>query len=301
MKDLHLPDSGVQFNEEQHTYVLNGRVLSGVTGIVQRFICPDKYKDVPQFVLDRAAARGTDIHKQCELFVAGFAPSEMSAELAAFKATTEGKDWAAIEYIVSDGERYASAIDLVGDDCSLYDIKTTAKLDMEYISWQLSIYAVLFERQTGKRVPMLAAIYVRDGKCEIVKVERQADADVLSLLDAAANGTEWQKPTAKTDGEMFSEERLQDIRETQMCIARYEQDIEILKRHLSELVTPMVEKMQADGCKNYSGCGVKLSLRAASQREGIDTKRLKEELPDVWQKYAKISQVAAGYTIKVEE
>ena len=300
MKNLHLPDCGVQFNEEQHTYTLKGRVLSGITGIVRKYICPDKYNDVPQAVLERAAAKGTDIHKQCELSVVGFCPAELSKDLAAFKDATKDIEFAAVEYLVTDGQHFASAIDLVGSDCILYDIKTTAKLDMEYLSWQLSIYAVLFEQQTGKKVPSLGAIYVRDGECKVVPVKRQADADVLALLDAAAKCKEWQKPSTDTDP-IFSEDVMADLHKTQELITAKEKEVEELKKHRDEIVQPMVEKMAADGVKTYAGCGVKLSVRAASQRESIDTKRLKEELPDIWGKYAKVTQVAAGYTIKLDE
>ena len=194
MKDLHLPISAVNFDEKTHTYTLNGKKLRGITGIIRQYICPDKYADVPQFVLDKAAERGTNVHKDCGLYLMGFAPAERSADLQAFIDVCSKIEFAAIEYLVSDNHNFASAIDLVGADDFLYDIKTTAKLDIEYLQWQLSIYAWLYEAQTGRKVNGLRAIYIRNGVCKIVDIERLPNEYVSSLLHAAADNAEWSRP-----------------------------------------------------------------------------------------------------------
>ena len=66
MKKLDLVESRVVFDNEHHTYTLDGRELSGVTPIV-KWLFPDTYKGIPQSVLDRAAEYGTLIHSKCEL------------------------------------------------------------------------------------------------------------------------------------------------------------------------------------------------------------------------------------------
>ena len=55
--------SPVEFSEERHTYSYNGKLLSGVTGIIRKYICPDKYINIPQAVLDKAAQKGSQVHK----------------------------------------------------------------------------------------------------------------------------------------------------------------------------------------------------------------------------------------------
>ena len=55
---IELVKSSVVFNEENHTYMLGEKQLQGITGMISRQLFPDKYKDVPDFVLKRAAEKG---------------------------------------------------------------------------------------------------------------------------------------------------------------------------------------------------------------------------------------------------
>ena len=90
------------------------------------------------------------------------------------------------EYLVSDAMSYASSIDIIFDDLTLADIKTTSRLDMEYLSWQLSIYAHLFEMQNpGLKVPRLLAIWLpkpRYGRSMLVDVQRKPIEAIKVLL-----------------------------------------------------------------------------------------------------------------------
>lgn len=147
---INLVDSQVAFNQENHTYSLNGIALMGITGMIKSQLFPDMYKDIPQYILDKAAERGTMVHESIELFDAGFEPKDTTLELESYKRIKRenGLTTVANEYIVTDKEHFASAIDLVlcnGDDIILTDIKTTYTVDKEYVRWQLSIYAYLCE------------------------------------------------------------------------------------------------------------------------------------------------------------
>ena len=62
----------VVFDEERHTYTLNGKPLMGITGILHKYIFPDKYSNIPQAILDRAAERGHEIHRQVQMWIEGF-------------------------------------------------------------------------------------------------------------------------------------------------------------------------------------------------------------------------------------
>lgn len=293
MIDLHLPDCGVIFNEETHEYIYNGRKLRGITGIIKQYICPDKYKDVPKFVLEKAAAKGTDVHRNCELCASGFAPAEPDADTLAFIKETDGVQWSAVEYLVTDRENYASAIDLISADDILWDIKHTRELDREYLSWQLSIYALFYEEQTGRKVKGLRAIHVRDGNCKVVDIERQKDEDVKALLAAAAVGGMWLKPAVDSLAD------LTDARTLKAEITELEAIIEEKKKQLTELVAPVIAKMTETGQSKFENNGLRLSIKAASIRTGLDTKRLKEEQPDIYERYKTQTSVAASYSINL--
>lgn len=56
----------VCFHEAEHTYTMGDIELSGVTTMLKTMLFQDKYKDVPEEVLQRAAAYGTSVHKRVE-------------------------------------------------------------------------------------------------------------------------------------------------------------------------------------------------------------------------------------------
>ena len=60
MARVQLKDSGVLFDEEQHTYLLKDKYLSGITGMLQRQFFPDEFEGIPKATLDAAAQYGTD-------------------------------------------------------------------------------------------------------------------------------------------------------------------------------------------------------------------------------------------------
>lgn len=192
-----LIQSAVVFNEEQHTYTLGDKQLSGITTIIKQLVFPDMYKGISQTVLNKAAERGTRIHNLIQMWVMGILSNEDIAELQCFldAFTAASLISHASEYLVSDNESVASSIDLVCLDTEgnfvLCDIKTTSVLHTEYLQWQLSIYAYLFEHQNPTlQVGALKAIHIRDNKCEIVDVERLPDEYVEALLNAYRSGAE---------------------------------------------------------------------------------------------------------------
>lgn len=190
-----LIQSAVVFNEEQHTYTLGDKQLSGITSIIKSLLFPDMYANVSQAVLNKAAERGTRIHNLIQLWTMGILSNEDIAELQPFLDAfhAAGLDGWESEYLVSDNESVASSIDLVCLDKDgniiLCDIKTTSVLHIEYLRWQLSIYAYLFERQNPElKVHGLKAIHICKGKCDIVDIERLNDNQVDDLLTAYRNG-----------------------------------------------------------------------------------------------------------------
>lgn len=195
MKENNLIKSPVVFDEEKHIYTLGDKQLSGITSIIKRLLFPDMYANVSQAVLNKAAERGTRIHNLIQLWTMGILSNEDIAELQPFLDAFHAAEldgWES-EYLVSDNESVASSIDLVCLDKDgniiLCDIKTTSVLHIEYLRWQLSIYAYLFERQNPElKVHGLKAIHICKGKCDIVDIERLNDNQVDDLLTAYRNG-----------------------------------------------------------------------------------------------------------------
>lgn len=183
-----LKQSDVIFDELSHTYYYMGEKLSGITSLLHRTLFADKYNGISAEVLAKAAEYGHNIHEQIELCDTLGVDSDNPAVQAYFKMKSDySLTTLANEYLVSDEERYASSIDIVFDDFTLADIKTTSRLDMEYLSWQLSLYAYLFEMQNPTlKVPRLLAIWLpkpRYGKPMLVEVPRKSLDQINEILE----------------------------------------------------------------------------------------------------------------------
>jgi hypothetical protein len=184
--EINLNKSSVIFSEIDHTYSFLGKNLTGVTSLLKRTIFRDKYKGISQEVLMKAAEYGHNIHEQIELVDSLGVQSDSPAVIDYLRIKQElGLTTLSNEYLVSDEDYVASSIDLVFSDLTLADIKTTSSLDIEYLSYQLSFYAYLFERQNpGLKVPRLLAIWLpkpRYGKSMCVEVPRKSK-DVIDIL-----------------------------------------------------------------------------------------------------------------------
>lgn len=205
----------ISFDKQTHTYTNDGRLLLSVTEVIKRYVFPDLYSNVPEEVLNKAAERGTATHAIIERYIKGTLTNEEyeanKADVDAFMYEVEKKHLflGQSECIVSDGELLAGTIDIIGifnegngERLIIADIKTTSKLNIEYLQWQLSLYSYLMCKADGKEYiagdsPELYGIHLRDGKCKIVKIEPLPLEAIESLLDAIRNNVQpedWKKP-----------------------------------------------------------------------------------------------------------
>lgn len=297
---IQLQDSGVSFDAEAHRYFLNGNELQGITGLLHKHIFPDQYKDIPKFVLDRAAERGTMVHESIELLDAGFAPAESTPELENYKRikAENGLSTVANEYLVTDKEHFASGIDLVlsdkEDKIILADIKTTTVLNKEYVRWQTSIYAYLFELQNlDLKVSKLYALWLRGDKSEFAEVERIDTAIVKDLLQCEAEGRQFVNPLAKADTKVPAE-----IKNAEQAVYTLVTQIKELTEKKKQLSEGLLKLMQDNDVKTYNGEHITLSRKAASTREDIDKKKLKDEYPEVYAACVKTTKLSESLQIR---
>lgn len=296
-----LKECDVVFNEDLHTYTLNGTELSGVTALLHRTLFRDMYSGISKEVLDKAARRGTFVHKLVENFHTedvNFGDIELEEYINT--AGDLADCWLASEYLVSDRKRYASKIDLVyyqDKRFILADIKTVSKLDTSYIdycSWQLSIYAYLFERQNPRRaVSRLCVIWLpKSGKPKLVDVERKSDTEIENLFAADEQGTllEYNSEVVTLP---VKAEREAEITSVVFRIAQLQKVYDGIKRELLEL-------MQRENLLEARIGSMRLTRKAAYEREGIDTKKLKEREPLIAEKYKKTTKVAESLLIKID-
>ena len=297
---IQLQDSGVSFDAEAHRYFLNGNELSGITKLLHKHIFPDQYKDIPQWVLDRAAERGTMVHESIALLDAGFTPAESTPELDSYKRikADNGLKTIANEYIVTDCEHFASGIDLVftngGKNIILADIKTTSVLNKDYVAWQLSIYAYLFELQNPDlKVSKLYALWLRGDKSEFAEVERIDMAIVKDLLQCEVEGRKFINPLAKVDKKMPTQ-----IKDAELAVHTLINQIKELTEKKNQLSEGLLKLMQDNDIKTYKGEHITLSRKEASTRDDIDNEKLKKEYPEAYEACVKTTNISESLQIR---
>ena len=293
---IELVKSGVLFNQEQHTYSLDGKQLQGITSTLMRLVFPDQYADVPEAVLQRAAERGSLIHEQVEIADSlGVSPDVPEVQAYIRAKADIGLETVAGEYIVTDGEHFASPIDLVMEDdagnITLGDIKTTYKLNEAYVSWQLSIYAYLFERQNiGMEVSHLMGVWLRDGKCKFIEVARHADREVESLITAYLNSKPY-KPEEKQVA-LIAPDAVKLLIE---ATSAYEE----AKQTMDDVKNALLRAMEENHIRSWETEQLKATYTQPTEATSFDTKRFQQEHPDLYNQYLKTTTKRASVRVTI--
>lgn len=301
--DILLVKSPVVFDEKEHRYWLNGKELFGVTSTLIKRAFPDKYKDVAPEVLAQAAEKGHRLHELIE-YHDNFktdASEHDDPRIASYDRLKRehGLITIANEYTVSDEERYASQIDIVmanldGELC-LVDTKTTYNLDKLSTALQLSIYKRFFERQNPTL--KVAHIYVlwlpnKDTSiAELHELEVCSDEYINALIEVdKAN-----KSIETTYGNLPA--RLSEVEDE---IIKIEQQMKEWKERQDTLKKGLYDIMSEHNIKSYKGGKVLLTRVLPSTTETLDTKRLKEEMPEVYKQYVKTTNRSGSLKITIQ-
>lgn len=294
-----LTKSKVVFNPENHTYIYDGKQLSGVTSLLSATLFKDKYSGIDEEILRKAAAYGTSVHETIELFeTMGF--DDVGNELTNYKKICKEHGIRALEseYLVSDNSRIASSIDLVMENAArevvLADIKTTSGgIDRDYLSWQLSIYAYLFELQTGILVEELACIWLRHDESEYMTIPRRSNGDVMQLLDEYFSGCE--VTVEKQNLPM-------EVKNLANAISEVEKNLKNLTAQRDILKEKILNLMKANQCEKVEIDGkVLITYVAPTTKESLDTKKLKDENPELYEKYVRQSDVKESLRITIKK
>ena len=308
-KNFNLPESAVVFDPEGHTYNLNGHLLSGVTAIIG-WLFPDTYKGIPVDVLAKAADYGSLIHSKCELADSmGIAMEPIVKEYQRI-IKAAGLQTAVSEYLVSDEQNVASSIDKVFTDDSLGDIKTTSKVHEVNVTLQLSIYAYLYELQTGRKANKLYLIWlpkpqygepmvkelqrIPSDVCKYIIEVYAADGDPLSCISVLSQHITLESDKNRVEGEI-PENMLPVIDELMMV----KKQLDFFTDREKQLKKQLMDVMSGVGEDKWANDLIQISRKAAYERENIDTKALKSKMPEVYESFKKVTKVAESLTYKV--
>lgn len=289
----------VIFKEEEHEYWFGDKQLSGITERINEVLYGgNKYAGIPEYIMERAKMRGSLIHKEIEEYcvngVLGF-----TDELQRFIELQKehGFKVLANEYTVTDFDKYATNIDLILykdkpiKDIELCDIKTTAELDKEYLSWQLSINAYLLEKIINEPVIKLSTYWTRSG--EIIEIERKSNEEVEKFL-YDENIT--LKPQERLE---LSKDQAERFINLQNEISRLKNQLKELENIENEFKQIFMEKMKENNIKSFDLGNIKITYIEPTTRKSFDTKKFEAEHKELYGQYLKESQVKESLRITI--
>ena len=334
--------SEVVFNEETHRYLRGDAELSGITGLIHAVLLLGVYPDASDYVkkvqIPKAGYYGTCVHKAIQAWdelgiemtqfpekehpTAGILPAQdVSAELAYYrKVKPRTCKTIASEFTVSYGD-FASQIDCIWgtetDDIYLVDHKTN-NLDYypggaeglkEYLSWQLSCYAFMFEWQTSWKVKGLIGNWMRKGAGELWRIERKPDELVQKLLSTEIIKQEWGgftyynpemqvfaakveevKPVATTTDALAVPV---DVVSAITTLLRAEKAAKAMKEKLREL-------MESAGVSKWECPEFTATIGKPSETTTFDSKAFQADHPDLYEQYLKTTTRKGPFTQKLK-
>jgi hypothetical protein len=307
-KRIELKDSGIIFNEEDHTYLLGDKYLSGITGMLQRQFSPTEFEGIPKDVLNAAAQYGTDVHKSCEEFDMNWT-NDGTVEVSDYIQICKdnGLTHECSEYCVTDGENWASQIDKVYrtsvDTFDLADIKTYGIMTADKLAkarWQLSIYAYLFELQNKKaKVGRLFIIHLRnrekndgtfDHIADIIFVERIPGEICQELLETDFRGEQFKDPYSIPEEVSSQEAEIRDLIETKNAI----------EERLASIKASILNKMESLDIRTWATETMRLTRKLPTTRASFNSSLFKADHPEIdFSPYEKESRVAGSLLITV--
>ena len=299
---MKLVKSKVRFDEEHHRYFLGEKELSGITGTLIKKAFPDTYKGIPDAILAKAAERGSVVHQNLELFdtICNSDVNIMPSVLPEVKDYNEmlisyGLHHVDSEYLVTDNENFASAIDkvLADDEDNIYlaDIKTTATLHYDNVSLQLSIYAKWFEEQNPDlKVKEIVCMWFKNGQSKFQPLPRVSDEQIDELIIA------YLTDDADYQYKVEVPEQFSALEQEYRLITARIDAMKIVQDDLKEKIMKIMEDNKQKSIKTNIGS---YSYVAATTKKVFDTKLFKDTEPEHYEYYLKETATKPSLRIKL--
>jgi hypothetical protein len=182
----------IEFLEDTHQYLYDGVLIPSVSAIIR----DDRYSGIPIQVLERAAYKGTQVHKATEMIDKKkkvhiedeYTPYVLQYALWKLEHL---KEWTDVETIVYTQD-YAGTVDRIqrkGDEILICDIKTTSKLHEDSIALQLAAYIIAHADMEGNDLSQYtgAVLWLNKDRYKFKKIEPDYDGFRQKLQEYKEN------------------------------------------------------------------------------------------------------------------
>ena len=295
---------GVEFNPEQHEYKKNGVIIPSVTTIIRQ-VFGYKYGAVSPEVLERARAKGTEVHLEAEEYHK-YGTIGISDEFFALKKEFDRlpKPLAVEDYLYAEtpSGAFCGTCDLFYGSDRLCDYKTSKVLDTKTTTIQLNMYRYAYQKagydvsnleawhvvgNVLKRVqlPILPHSYI-DAIVDYYYSGKQADEALEALKEC--NKVKRGRPAKKE----------QDFARAAQQLAAIDEKMELLQAK-KDLILQNIKDFMA--LKNIDKAATDLAdftYIPEATRTSFDSAKFKNDRPDVYGLYLKTSTTKAQVRVR---
>lgn len=292
--------TNLTLNEETHTYTdTKGTSYISVTTLLQEVGIAPTFPENAKKAVSLKAERGTLIHREIhdyvELGAVGF-----TKELGDFIKWFNGTSY---EVISSEKpiarEFLAGTPDIVfhnqtgNHEYFIADIKTTAKQELNYWTWQLSLYAWIM----GLATPFGYILWFKEGEeLQVIQLPLKKHDEVRKLIDDYGHN----KPV-EIDQINVPKEVTHEIVECEKQLEQLTEAMKTLKEKEEQFKEQLLNLMKENGVLQWKNKFFTASYVAPTTRNTIDTTRLKKELPNIYKNFLKTSEVKENIRITLKK
>lgn len=295
----------INFDEQTHTYTNEkGEVLISVTQLLKLAGISPNYDFVNEEVLKAAADKGSLIHKEIEDYIK---KGEIGFTTELHEFITYVKEQG-IKVLASEkqvyNDRVAGTIDLIfqypNGKVVYADFKTTSTIHKQAVSYQLSIYKDLDKNSEHEidanyeDADLEVWHFLKDGSLEIYTVMEIAKPALDRLYESIAAG----QPIEKTEEE---KQFLKELYDAEKVIAYYENEKKLAEENRNKVRDKIIEIMKAQGITKFENENISITYIAPTDAETFDSKKFKEEHPNTYQEYVKITHKKESVRITLKE
>lgn len=270
------------FDEIKHLYYnkKTNSYLISVTQLLRKHGVAPSYDNVSESVLTAKAERGTLIHDEISRYFKhrklGFT-SELYNVIDYFKAND-------YRVVASEKTLYndivGGRLDVVyekDNKLTLSDFKTTSSLHKESVSWQLSIYAYLFEKMYDVTIDKITVIWLKnETDLQEIELMRKSNEEVEKLLECEKSGTRYQ-----FDVEKYQDD-LQALMALQTTLEQYKLMSKELETKAKNLQEKLLQAMEENAVTKLQFERMTISYVAPSETTKVDSDKLKDMFPDIY-------------------
>ena len=307
----------INYDETTHTYTNaeTNETLISVTQLLEKHGLAPNYNFMKQNEnlkekLEQKANYGKLIHEEIERFV-NDGEDGWTPELDSFKQLCEKEkiDPIRCEKKVAFG-KIAGTFDLeclINGKSYIIDIKTTSTLHRNTVAWQVSLYTYLYLRQYIENQEHahnmylkqnIGAIHFVNGEAKLVLLEKIPLENICKLLQCEEDGICYHDTYS-----LLSVGNEELIIECEKQIVELQKQIKLMQTQTLFIREQLMYAVEKSGVNHHELGGGQLLITYVpkGEKKTLDIEKLKEEQPEIYEKYLKTTKVKEQLRIKLRD